>query len=70
MPYTQVGDRPVAFACQCSPERLAGSLASLPRADIESLMDGGKTLEIECDYCRTPYEFTMEQLKTLLQLPN
>ena len=70
MPYTRVGDRPVSLACQCSPERLAGSLASLPRADIESLMDGGKTLEIECDYCRTPYEFTMEQLKSLLQLPN
>ena len=70
MPYTQVGDRAVAFSCQCSPERLVGSLASLPRADIESLMADGKTLEIECDYCRTPYEFTMDQLKNLLQLPN
>lgn len=70
MEYTKVGDNPVSYGCQCSPERLAGSLASLPRADIESLMDGGKTLEIECDYCRKPYEFTLEQLKSLLQLPN
>jgi molecular chaperone Hsp33 len=70
MPYTKVGAGTVRFGCNCSPERLATSLASLPRADIESLMEGGKTLEIECDYCRKNYEFTMEQLKSLLQPVN
>jgi molecular chaperone Hsp33 len=70
MPYTQVGDRTVHFGCRCSPERLAISLGSLPRADIESLMQDGKTLEIECDYCRRTYEFTQHQLKGLLEQPN
>lgn len=70
MPYTKVGDRTVRFGCNCSPERLATSLASLPRADIESLMEGGKTLEIECDYCRKNYEFTQAQLKSLLEPAN
>jgi molecular chaperone Hsp33 len=70
MPYTKVGDRKVSFGCQCSSERLAISLASLPRADIESLQEGGKTLEIECDYCRKRYEFTQQQLKTLLEPAN
>ena len=70
MPYTKVGDRTVHFGCRCSPERVAGSLASLPRSDIESLMEGGKTLEIQCDYCRKNYEFTMEQLRNLLQPAN
>lgn len=70
MPYTKVGDRTVAFGCRCSPERLAGSLASLPRADIESLMEGGKTLEIQCDYCRKNYEFTMDQLRSLIEPAN
>jgi molecular chaperone Hsp33 len=67
MPYTKVGDRKVHFGCACSPERLAMSLGSLPRADIESLMDEGKPLEIECDYCRKKYEFTMDQLRSLLE---
>ncbi len=66
MPYTKVGDRSVRFGCRCSPDRLAQSLASLPRADIESLMEGGKTLEIECDYCRKKYEFTQQQLHSLI----
>ena len=70
MPYTKVGDRTVHFGCRCSPERLALSLASLPRSDIESLMEAGKTLEIECDYCRKTYEFTMQQLKGLLDPAN
>jgi molecular chaperone Hsp33 len=70
MPYTKVGERTVHFGCNCSPERLAGSFASLPRADIESLMQGGKTLEIECDYCRKNYEFTMDQLRNLLEPAN
>lgn len=70
MPYTKVGERTVRFGCNCSPERLAVSLASLPRADIESLMEGGKPLEIECDYCRTNYEFTQAELKALLEPAN
>lgn len=70
MPYTKVGDRPVSFGCYCSPDRLMGSLASLPRADIESLLAGGKTLDIECDYCRKEYKFTTEQLRSLLAPSN
>ena len=66
MPYSRVGDREVHFGCRCSTERLAQSLASLPRADIESLMEGGKPLEIECDYCRKRYEFTMQDLHSLI----
>ena len=70
MPYTQVGNRHVGFGCNCGPERLAVSLGSLPRADIESLMEEGKALEIECDYCRRTYEFSIAQLKALIEEPN
>jgi molecular chaperone Hsp33 len=66
MPYTTVGNREVFFGCRCSSDRLAQSLASLPRADIESLMEDGKPLEIECDYCGTRYEFTTQQLHGLI----
>ena len=66
MPYTTVGEREVYFGCRCSPERLAQSLASLPRTDIESLMEDGKPLEIECDYCCKHYEFTTQDLHSLI----
>jgi molecular chaperone Hsp33 len=66
MPYTTVGSREINFGCRCSSERLAQSLASLPRADIESLAAEGKPLEIECDYCRKAYEFTTQELHSLI----
>jgi molecular chaperone Hsp33 len=66
MPYTKVGDREVHFGCRCSTERLAQSLASLPRADIESLLEDGKPLEIECDYCRKRYDFSLQELHSLI----
>ncbi len=66
MPYTTVSDSEVHFGCRCSSERLAQSLASLPRADIESLMEDGKTLDIECDYCRKRYEFSLQELRSLI----
>jgi molecular chaperone Hsp33 len=67
MPYTRVAERSVHFGCNCSPERLSISLASLPRADIESLLEGGQVLDIECDYCRTAYAFSPAQLRSLLE---
>lgn len=66
MPYTKVGERKVEFACNCSADRLAMSLSSLSRSDIESLIAEGKTLEIECDYCRKKYSFTQQQLRSIL----
>jgi redox-regulated HSP33 family molecular chaperone len=29
-------------------------------------MEGGKPLEIECDYCRKHYEFTTQELHSLI----
>lgn len=70
MPFTKVGDRTVSFGCNCSYERLAASLGSLPRADIEGLMGDAEPLEIECEYCRENYRFTTAQLKKLLEPSN
>ena len=66
MPYTVVGDGAVRFGCQCSQARLAASLATLPRHEIESMIDDGKVLEITCDYCGRDYRIAPEQLRGLL----
>jgi molecular chaperone Hsp33 len=69
MPFTRTADRPLRFGCTCSPTRLAASLATLPKADIESMLADGKMLDIECDFCRKKYEYSPEQLRGLLD-PN
>ena len=66
MPYSLVGERTIAFGCNCSSTRLAASLATLPRTDIESLLADKRMLEIECEFCRKEYRFAPEHLRGLL----
>ncbi|MBP9112360.1 MAG: Hsp33 family molecular chaperone HslO [Polyangiaceae bacterium] len=66
MPYTLVSEAPVQFSCSCSEERVALSLASLPKAEIESMIADGNMLELTCDYCRKDYTFHPERLRGAL----
>lgn len=66
MPHTRVGESAVRFECKCSEERLALSLATLPKRDIAELVSDGVPLEIDCDYCGRHYRFAAERLRGLL----
>jgi len=66
MPHDLVGRSTVRFACPCDETRVAASLASLPKADIKEMLDDGKVLEIQCDYCGREYRFAPEKLRGLL----
>ena len=66
MAYTQVGSTPLRFHCPCSAARVAASLATLPRADIEEFITDRRMLDIECDYCGKDYHIAPETLRGLL----
>ncbi len=66
MPHTLVSESTVRFECKCSEERLALSLATLPKHDILDLVSDGTPLEIDCDYCGRHYRFAPERLRGLL----
>lgn len=66
MPYTRLEERPVAFGCACSVERLLASLATIGKDDLASLVTSDDPLDITCDYCGTPYQIQPEQLRGLL----
>ena len=67
MPWTKVGEDPLRFGCNCSQVRVTASLASLPRKDIQEMIDDGRVLEIGCDYCGREYRVAPEQLRGLLE---
>jgi molecular chaperone Hsp33 len=64
MPFTRLEESPVSWQCRCSAERVLASLATLPRSDLDEMIADGEPLEITCDFCRTNYTVTPEQLKT------
>ncbi|MFO0664798.1 MAG: Hsp33 family molecular chaperone HslO [Polyangiaceae bacterium] len=66
MPYEQVAERGVHYGCNCSFTRLAASLASLPRKDVEELAASKEVLEISCDFCGQLYHYRPDQLRGLL----
>jgi len=48
--------RPLVARCRCSRDRLAGTLGSLPRAEIEDLKIDGEVV-VTCEYCGGRYHF-------------
>jgi molecular chaperone Hsp33 len=67
MPYSLVGTDPLRFGCNCSQARVAASLASLPKREIQAMIDDKRVLEIGCDYCGRQYQMAPEQLRGLLE---
>ena len=53
--------------CPCSHERTVATLATLPLQDLQDLEKEGKDLEVICDFCRTPYQITIADLREIIK---
>lgn len=63
----ELNDRvPVRFNCNCTKERVEKALISVGRKDIQEMIDDGKTIEVNCHFCNKNYEFTVDELKGML----
>ena len=56
----------VEYRCYCSRERVTSTLVAIGRKDLQEIVDEGKPINIECQFCDTIYTFTPEQVKKLL----
>jgi molecular chaperone Hsp33 len=67
MPFTVLEETQLSYGCWCSRASMMGALASISRADVQSMVDDGQVLEITCDYCRQDYRVTPPELAGLLE---
>ena len=58
---------PLRFHCNCSKERVERALISVGRKELNEMIQEGKNVELKCHFCNTSYEFTVEELKKILQ---
>ena len=58
---------PVGFNCNCSRERMAKAVISLGEKEIKEMIDDGKPIEINCHFCNSSYEFSVDELKEMLK---
>lgn len=57
--------KPVAFACDCSKERVSRALATIPKKDLDSIVSDGESIEVKCQFCNKAYTFDIGELKEI-----
>lgn len=62
-----VGESEPSFKCNCSRERVHNALSTLNKNEIKSMIADGDSVNVHCDFCNTDYEFTVSQLKDILE---
>ena len=57
---------PTQYKCSCSRERVSKAIASIGKKDLQEMIDDGKPIEVNCQFCGSHYKFDTEQLKTFM----
>ena len=57
---------PVEYRCYCSRERVSRALISMGRDELEKLIAEQHGAELTCQFCDRVYQFTEEELQSLL----
>lgn len=65
-PYKRLAEEQLSFQCDCSRERFASALMSLPKADLLTMLNEDKGAEIVCQFCGTKYQFDQTDLEVLI----
>ena len=58
---------PVKFECNCSKQRVEKALISVGRDEIKSMIADGEPISVNCHFCNTNYEFSIDDLKALIK---
>lgn len=65
-PYKRLSEEPLSFQCDCSRERFEAALITLPKADLQAMIDEDKGAEIVCQFCGTKHQFNESDLEALI----
>ncbi|CBW25188.1 putative chaperonin [Halobacteriovorax marinus SJ] len=64
--FTYLGSKLVEFKCNCSRERMVQSIASLCNSSgLNEIFENKNELEAKCDYCKTYYLITKDEISNL-----
>lgn len=55
------------FSCNCNKSKVEKALISIGRKELQEMIQEGKSIELNCHFCNTNYEFSVEELKNILK---
>ena len=64
--HETVERKPIEYRCNCSRERVSDALRACGEDELRSMATEGKNTEVTCQFCDKVYNFTPEELLTLI----
>ncbi len=58
---------PTQFYCNCTKERVEKAIISIGRKDIQEMIDEDKPIEVNCHFCNTAYNFSVDELRKMVK---
>lgn len=58
---------PVQFHCDCERSRVEKAIISIGRKEIQNMIDEGKEIEVNCQFCNKHYKFSVDELGEMLK---
>lgn len=58
---------PCAYVCDCSKDRVEKAVISMGKKEIASMIEDNEPIEVVCDFCRTKYIFSTDELLNILK---
>ncbi len=55
------------FTCNCEKKRVEKAIISIGKKEIQEMIDDNKPIEVNCHFCNTNYQFSVDELKDLLK---
>jgi molecular chaperone Hsp33 len=65
IPFKVLEEKEVRYYCHCTRDRVLDAIASIGTKDLEELIHKGETLKVQCEFCKTEYSVTQEELDSL-----
>ncbi|ATG89070.1 Hsp33 family molecular chaperone HslO [Methylomonas koyamae] len=59
----------VEFKCNCSRQKIAGTLAALGRSELHAILQERDDIEVDCQFCGAQYRFDKIDVENLLANP-
>lgn len=59
---------PARFQCNCSRERVRKALVAIGKKELDSLIEEGQPVEMNCHFCNTNYLFDIDELLEIKNL--
>lgn len=57
---------PTSYKCNCNRDRVTKALISVGRKELQSMVDDGKDVTLNCHFCNTDYTFGIDEIKKFL----